>query len=336
MGCYMEKTNVEQLYEWMDQTAVNIQQYTDETYLESLTRALELLFFQQVEEEQNELLAHTLKEALKETESYTFTKDDIRSSVQLAMLKGMKDHTQHQHEMTPETVALFIGYLSAQLMETKEKVRLFDPACGTGTLLTGVMKQLTQPVVASASEVDQTLIQLAVVNANLQKNEVEFFHQDSLRPFLLDPVDLVVVDLPVGYYPDDVQAASYELAAEEGHSYAHHLFLEQSLHYTVEGGYVVAVIPQFLFESDQTDQLHAFIKEHAHIIGVLELPKTAFKSEKNRKSIFILEKKGSETTGVQQPLLVQMPSFKEVQAMEQIIVKIGNWFKEHIHSKEGK
>lgn len=327
----MEKTKVEQLYEWMDETTVTIQQYTDETYLESLTEALELLFFQQAYEQQDEVYTRKLQEALKEVQTYSFTKDDIRSSVQLAMLKGMKNHTQHQHEMTPETIALFIGYLASQLMEGKESVQLFDPACGTGTLLTGVIKQLTQTVKAYASEVDPTLLPLAVVHANLQKYEVEFFHQDSLRPFLLDPVDLVVVDLPVGYYPDDVQAASFELAAKEGHSYAHHLFIEQSLKYTVEGGYVLAVIPQFLFESDQSDQLHAFIKGNAHIIGVLELPKTAFSTEQNRKSIFILQKKGPETTGVQQPLLAQIPSFKEIQAMEQIIVQISEWFKTHLH-----
>ncbi|HLR40427.1 MAG TPA: class I SAM-dependent methyltransferase [Virgibacillus sp.] len=332
----MEEARVEQLYEWMDKTTTDIQQYTDETYVESLTRALELLFFQHVEEEENEIFAKRLQEALKEVQKFSFTKDTIRSSSQLAILKGMKDHTQQQHEMTPETIALFIGYLADQLMKRRKHVRLFDPACGTGTLLTGVMKQLTQEVTAYASEIDPTLIHLAVVNANLQQYEVEFFHQDSLRPFLLDPVDIVAIDLPVGYYPDDVHAANFELAANEGHAYAHHLFLEQSLTYTSPGGYVIAVIPQFLFESDQSDQLHAFMKKHAHIIGVLELPKTAFKSEQSRKSIFILEKKGTHTTGVQQPLLVQMPSFKEVQAMEQMIVQIGEWFQTHIHSKEGK
>lgn len=333
----MEKTNVEQLFEWMDETALHIQQHKDQPYLESLTTALELLFFQMVEEDEDELLAHKLQEALKKVKSYVFTAEDIRSSIQLSVLKGMKDHTQHQHEMTPETIALFIGYLAEQLTKGKDHIRLFDPACGTGTLLTGVMKQLTKQVEAHASEVDPTLLQISAAFANLQKMEIELFHQDSLRPFLLDPVDLVVVDLPVGYYPDDAQASTYELAAKEGHSYAHHLFLEQSLHYTVEGGYVISVIPQFLFESDQSDQLHAFIKEHAHIIGVIELPKTSFASEQNRKSIFILEKKGKETTGVKQPLLVQLPSFKDAQAMEQIIAQINEWFLAHMHAnkKEG-
>lgn len=332
----MEKTNIEQLFEWMDETTVHIQQHTEEPFLESLTMVLELLFFQQTEEQQDELLARKLQEALEKVQAYTFTENDLRSAMQLSILKGMKEHTQHQHEMTPETIALFIGYIAEQLVKGKEHVRLFDPACGTGTLLTGVVKQLTKPVTSYASEIDPTLLQLAVVSANLQKQEAEFFHQDSLRPFLLDPVDLVVVDLPVGYYPDDVHASSFALAAKEGHSYAHHLFLEQSVNYTQAGGYIIAVIPQFLFESDQSEQLHAFIKEHAHIIGVLELPKTAFASEKNRKSIFILQKKGPETTGVQQPLLVQMPSFKEAQAMEDIIAQMGEWFTTHIHSKEGK
>ena len=46
------------------------------------------------------------------------------------------------------------------------------------------------------------------------KKEIEFFHQDSLAPFLMDPVDLIVSDLPVGYYPDDIRANDYELRRE--------------------------------------------------------------------------------------------------------------------------
>src|SRR5699024_7663887 len=91
------------------------------------------------------------------------------------------------------------------------------------------------------------LLRIALMYANLLKKEVEFFHQDSLRPLLLDPVDLVVADLPVGYYPDDVQAETYELRKKDRHSYEHHLLIEQSLHYTKARGYLVFVIPEHLF-----------------------------------------------------------------------------------------
>ncbi len=244
----------------------------------------------------------------------------------------MKKATQVNHTMTPEAIALFIGYLAEKLTKNLKEVRIFDPASGTANLLLIVMNHLSQPLKAFASEIDPTLLKISLLNANLQKQRVEYFHQDSLRPFLLDPVDLVVADLPVGYYPDDVQASNYELQAEKGHSYSHHLFIEQSLTYTKAGGYLIFIIPEGLFNSDQADQLHAFIQKHAHIVGLLQLPDTAFASKENKKSIFILQKKGEQTKDIRQPLLAVLPSFNNTKAMEDILLKINNWFQqEDIH-----
>src|SRR5699024_2995379 len=158
-----------------------------------------------------------------------------------------------------------------KLMKYNKEIRIFDPVGGTGNLLLTVMGYLKQDTEAYASEVDSTLLRISLMYANLLKKQVEFFHQDSLRPLLLDPVDLVVADLPVGYYPDDLQAASYELKAEKGHSYAYHLLIEQSLHHTKPGGFLIFVIPESLFSSDQSEQLNTFIQKYAHIIGVIQL-----------------------------------------------------------------
>src|SRR5690625_2484228 len=257
-----------------------------------------------------------------------YSTEEMRKAIQLTVLKGMKEHTQQQHAMTPETISLFIGYLAEKLTNHLDEVRLFDPASGIGNLLLVVMNHLKQTTNAYASEVDTTLLKISLLNANLQKKRVEYFHQDSLRPLLLDPVDLVVADLPVGYYPDDVQASNYELKSKEGHSYSHHLFIEQSLNYTKEGGFLIFIIPEFLFESEQAEQLHAFLQKHAHIVGLLQLPDTAFTSKEHKKSIFILRKKGEYTQEVQQPLLAMLPSFKNTTAMEDILGQINKWFRQ--------
>src|SRR5699024_6616124 len=148
----------------------------------------------------------------------------------------------------------------------------------------------------------------------------------SLAPFLLDPVDLVVSDLPVGYYPDDVRAAGYELKADAGHAYAHHLFIEQSIKYTKEAGYLIFIIPDFLFESDQSDKLNRFLKEYAHIVGVLRLPETIFKSKQHVKSILIIQKKATDTKPPKQPLLVQMPDLNNPNSMADILGQMNDWF----------
>lgn len=325
----MEKTKVESLFEWLDETTQLIEQHLNEPYLDSLVMALETLFYQGADESFDELLTHKLHSALDRINIDDYDSDDIRKAIQFTVLKGMKDGTQQQHLITPEAIALIVGYLSEKLMKHYKHIRIFDPASGTGNLLTTVLSYLKKPVEAYASEVDPTLIQLALVSANLQKTSIEFFHQDSLRPFLLDPVDLIVSDLPVGYYPDDIRAANFELKADEGHSFAHFLFLEQSMNYTSPGGYLVLMVPNFIFTSEGADKLHAYIQKNAHIVGVIQLPESAFTSEKNAKCILILQKKGKNTEGPKQPLLVQLPSLKNTNAMEDVLGKINHWFNDY-------
>ncbi|WP_226036417.1 class I SAM-dependent methyltransferase [Aquibacillus saliphilus] len=323
----MEQTKVENMYAWIDETTELVQKQTNQTYIDSLTVALEFLFQKETNEEMTELAKQQLKNRLESINLNAIEKEEIRKALQLAILKGMKGFTQQHHLITPDTVAIFIGYLVQKLTGNKKNLRLFDPACGTANLLTAVTNQLNQVGQSYGSEVDPTLIKLALLSANLQKTEVEFFHQDSLSPFLLEPVDIVVSDLPVGYYPDDVQARQYELKAEQGHSYSHHLFIEQSLNYIKPGGYLLFVVPNFLFEGDQADKLNAFLHKNAHIVGLLQLPLSIFKSESNAKSILLLQKKGPETKAPKQTLLAQLPSFKDASAMNNIVEKINQWYK---------
>ena len=327
----MEETEVTELYTWLDETTMEIESQVDESYLDSLLYTLEALFYDEVQrEENNELLVKVIERKLNEVKIERYSVETIRKAIQLALLKAMKAHTQHQHLMTPEAVAMIIGYLANKLVEGREdKITLFDPASGTGNLLFVVMEQLKHELEVYASEVDPLLLKLSLFNANLQKKEIEFFHQDSLSPLLIDPVDLIVTDLPVGFYPDDVQASEYELKSEEGHSYSHHLFIEQSLKHTKPDGFLVFIIPETLFTSDQSAELHTFIQEHAKIVGVIQLPETAFTSKEQAKSILILQKNGESEKVYKQPLLVQLPSLSNAEAMEDILKQMNQWFDEN-------
>lgn len=325
----MKQEHVEQLFQWIDDTATTISEDMNITYLESIAETMDVLFNGQPFDDMSENLQTYLTNELTKVNKDNHEKEEIRKAVQLAILKGMKGATQQQHLITPDSVAMFMGYLASRLFEGEEELKIFDPAAGSANLITSVMNQLDMPVNAYASEVDPTLIQLAVTNANLQKNKIEFFHQDSLAPFLMEPVDFVMGDLPVGYYPDDAQAAKYELKAEEGLSYAHHLFIEQGLNYTKEGGYLMFIVPNFLFESDQSKALNAYLREHAHIVGMLQLSDSLFKDEKHGKSILILQKKGKDTKAPKQALLVKLPSFKNPNGMADILSQMNAWFDEY-------
>ncbi len=81
-----------------------------------------------------------------------------------------------------------------------------------------------------------------------------------------------------------------------------------------------------LFESDQKDQLQAYLKKHAHIVGLLQLPESMFKNETMRKSIFVLQKKGEATKDPKKVMLADLPSFKEAEAMQQVLQQLNQWF----------
>ncbi|GAA5416353.1 hypothetical protein Pryu01_01387 [Paraliobacillus ryukyuensis] len=324
----MEQKNVEQYFNLINEITETIEQNESMTYLDSLVVALECAFSKMPNEELSEPTKKFVRKNIAKIQFDTLDKETIRKIIQLATLKGMRGATQQQHLITPDTVAMFMGYIVNNLVGNRKDIRIFDPAFGSGNLLTAVMNQLQTNVQAYGSEVDSTLIQLGLLNANLQKTEIELFHQDSLQPFLLEPVDFVVADLPVGYYPDDFRAQSFELRAPEGHAYAHHLFIEQSLHYTKEAGFSIFVIPNFLFDSDQSNKLHVYLQKHAHIVGLLQLPTSMFTSEKQAKSILILQKKGQAAKAPKQALIAQLPSFKDPRSTLQVVEKINKWFKE--------
>ncbi|SES07260.1 site-specific DNA-methyltransferase (adenine-specific) [Gracilibacillus ureilyticus] len=318
--------SVEKAFEQLDSLTIDVQNSHDLTYLEGLA-----IVMHQMNGGQNEGITDKQKNKINDLaemmDKEKGTSEQIRKTIQLALIKGMKGSTQPQHTITPDSVAMFIGYFIQKLMENKKQFRLFDPASGSANLLTAVMNQVEADVEGYGSEIDSTLIRLAVESANLQEQSIEFFHQDSLTPLLLEPVDVTIGDLPVGYYPDDVQAMKYELKAEEGHSYSHHLFIEQSLTYTKDGGYLLFLIPNFLFTSDQSEQLHNFLHKHTHIVSLLQLPLSMFASEKHAKSIFILQKKGPDTKAPKQALMAQLPSFKDADKTYHMLRKIDAWFK---------
>ncbi|GIX54975.1 adenine-specific DNA methyltransferase [Bacillus paranthracis] len=323
---------VETLFSIFDSSAVVLRKELDVTYLEALVETGDNLFEGAIlQEELSESAIERLNREYSTFNEETYKGEEIRKAFQLAILKGMKEGVQANHEMTPDAVGMFMSYLFHKFMKGQNEITVLDPAIGTGNLMTTVFNSAQENVTMSGFgvEVDEVLIKLALVNANLQKHAIEFFHQDGLAPLYIDPVDAVVSDLPVGYYPNEIGASEYKLKTDEGMSYAHHLFIEQSVKHTKEGGYLFFLVPNFIFESDQAPKLHAFIKETCFIQGLLQLPVSMFKNEKNAKSIFVLQKKGPSVTMPKQALLVELPKFSNMKAMEDIMDQLNTWFATH-------
>ena len=77
-------------------------------------------------------------------------------------------------------------------------------------------------------------------------------------PLPLEEADVVIGDFPIGYYPLDERSREMKLGFEEGHSYSHHLLIEQSIN-AQKGRLCILVVPSHLFEDDKVKQLENFI-----------------------------------------------------------------------------
>jgi len=325
----MNISPVEELFTLFNETALILQEELACSYLEALAETGENLFQGAIlQEELSELTVKRLKKQYSELSLDNFSNEDIRKAFQLVILKGMKENVQPNHQMTPDSVGMLVGYLVEKFMQ-KPSFRLLDPAVGTGNLLTTVINHSRKQISSIGVEIDDILIKLAYVNANLQGHPIQFFNQDSLESLFIDPVDAVIADLPIGYYPNDVRAADYQLKSDTGHSYSHHLFIEQSVRHTNPGGYLFFLVPNGLFESEQAPLLHEYIKDHLYIQGLLQLPTSIFKTKSSAKSILILQKKGDNIQPPKQALLVNLPSLSNAFEMDKILTKMEKWFQEN-------
>ncbi|WAA11684.1 class I SAM-dependent methyltransferase [Fervidibacillus halotolerans] len=327
----MEVTTVERLFQTLDETASLLEKELDCTYLDALIETGENVFQNKVlQPDVSEMTVKRLEKAYDEINRMSYTREDIRKAFQLACLKGMRKNVQPHHQMTPDTIGFLLSYLIGKFLNEKRTFTILDIAVGTGNLLTTILNQLpNSSLKAYGVELDELLIKIAYVNANLQEHSIQLYNQDSLKPLLIDPVDLVVSDLPVGYYPNKFLSEPFELTSSHDHSFIHYLMIEQGMKYTKPGGYLFFIIPNNLFEGSESKQLHTFIKKHLHIQALFQLPSTMFKDGRLGKSILILQKNGEGVKPPKEVLLANLPSLKDKDAVESIMVKINRWFMEN-------
>lgn len=324
-------SKIENLFTVINETADLLAQECKITYIEALAETGENLFQGSIlQENLSEVTVKSLERKYESISLNTFEKEELRKAYQLAILKGLKEGAQPNHQMTPDSIGLFLGYLVSKFIGNGKELSILDPAVGTGNLLTTILNYLEIETIDSYGvDVDDLLIKLAYINANLQEHPIHFFNQDSLERLLIDPVDVVLCDLPVGYYPNDLEAAKYQLKADDGHSYSHHLFMEQSINHIKENGYLFFIVPNSLFETKEAPKLNKYLKEVSIIQGFIKLPLSLFKDERHGKSILILQKKGPEAKAPKQAMLAELPKFSNIDAMNSIMKQIDQWFKEN-------
>lgn len=319
---------IEQLFDLIDESSMIISAELKISYLHAMCESCQNIMSQEINQSINQEVKDALNTHYLALEGLEFTQEEIRKALQLAILKGLKSERLTNSIMTPDSIAMILGYLISKFVKNTNDIRLGDLCVGTGNLLTAVLNHLgTEPREIYGVEVNHDLLKVACTLADMQEYAVQFYQQSSLKPLLIDPLDLMIGDLPEGTISQDELNELDLTLANQGIDYLPYLLIENHLKYLKPGGYAFYVIPNDLFSQPQSQLFHQLLTSQANIQALLQLPSTLFKQEELGKSLFIVQKNGEGVAAVNEVLVAQLPSFNDVHGFNKILTRIENWIK---------
>ena len=245
----------------------------------------------------------------------------LRTYQFLLMKAAQTEPLQANHQFTPDTVALLLIFIIEELWPAQE-LNLLELGSGMGILGASFLTSLDKKVDYLGVEIDDLLIDLAASITEVIGLPAVYAQGDAVRPQILKESDIIVSDLPIGYYPDDQVASRYEVAASDEHTYAHHLLMEQSLKYLKNGGFAIFLAPSNLLSSPQSDLLKLWLKKNAQLVAMITLPENLFSQGSNSKAIFVLQKKGSTAV---EPFVYPLSNLRDSQELADFKVKFQIW-----------
>ena len=249
----------------------------------------------------------------------------LRTYQFLLMKAAQTEPLQANHQFTPDSIGHLIIFLMEQLWPA-ENLSLLELGSGMGILGASFLTSMNKKVDYLGIELDDLLIDLAASMAEVMDLQMGFVQGDAVRPQVLKESDIIVSDLPIGYYPDDQIASRYQVAAKDEHTYAHHLLMEQSLKYLKTGGYAIFLAPTDLLTSPQSELLKSWLTEQAQLVAIIALPEDLFAQGAQSKTIFVLQKKVGEGT---EPFVYPLTSLRDPEILLEFKENFQNWCQEH-------
>ena len=266
-----------------------------------------------------------VKENNQRLRDLNLNKEEWRRSFQYLLMKAAQtEPLQANHQFTPDGIGFLLVFLVDQLASS-DQVDVLEMGSGTGNLAQTLMNNCQRSLDYLGLEMDDLLIDLAASMAEVMKADVNFVQGDAVRPQVLKESDVIISDLPVGYYPDDVIASRYQVASPQGHTYAHHLLIEQSLKYLKPGGVAIFLAPNDLLTSEQSPLLKKWMQDHAQVLAMVTLPENLFRSANLAKTIFVLRK---QEEAVVQPFVYPLTDLQDQADIMKFRESFQNWNKE--------
>ncbi len=304
----INKLNIEKFYDYFDGIANLLYSNYKLSYLEGMNEAFNFLLDDKFEQEYKEEDITIMKKLKLKVVDLPFEKEEIRKSVQLGLLKGYKHVYASNAYLTPDTIGIFIGYLIEKLYRDIELTSILDPLIGSGNLVYTILNHLKKKTKVYGIDNNILKCKIARNTADLLEFENEIFFQDSLT-YYDQGFDLIVTDLPI---------------SENSVDYFPYKVINHHLDSVKEGKYFFVIIENDFFEKENSKIFKEEIDKKAYIFGLIKLNKSLFKN--NQKSILILKRKGKDILMPKDFLMVDMPSFNEIDDLNSTINQIDLWF----------
>ena len=250
-----------------------------------------------------------------------YDKETIRKVYQFLLLKALKELNNPSYDITPEVITMYISHLIECIYGDK-KVSITDLASGSGSLLINIAALVKGEKEITSVDVDSNYVRLQQNIFNLLETNVEIINQDALKPLNIKKQDVVISDVPFGYYADEDNSLNYKLCSTDGYSLNALLFIEQAANYLDENGVGILVIPKKVLELE--DNFKKYLEEDINLNAVITLPDEMFKNVSQQKAIILITKKG-QTRLPNQVFLAQIPSFQNRASYAKFIEEFNEW-----------
>ena len=250
-----------------------------------------------------------------------YDKETIRKVYQFLLLKALKELNNPSYDITPEVITMYISHLIECIYGDK-KVSITDLASGSGSLLINIAALVKGEKEITSVDVDSNYVRLQQNIFNILETNVEIINQDALKPLNIKKQDIVISDVPFGYYADEDNSLNYKLCSTDGYSLNALLFIEQAANYLDENGVGILVIPKKVLELE--DNFKKYLEEDINLNAVITLPDEMFKNVSQQKAIILITKKG-QTRLQNQVFLAQIPSFQNKASYAKFIEEFNEW-----------
>lgn len=271
-----------------------------------------------------------VKKAVLESKFNDLSPELKRQVLQLLLVKMMKqDGLPANYQITPDAIGIWVAFFAQTFLAPQKKHHLLDLTVGSGNLLATVQLALAQrgdSVSVTGIDNDDTMLTLASGVGALLDLHWHLYNQDAVafhESIALQ--DLVVADLPVGFYPLTASETS-QVAATEGLTYVYHLLIEKAVTMLRPGGLGLLLVPASIFESEQAAILLKYLQSQDVLFqGLVQFPEKLFANQQAAKALLIIQRNGAQAKQAEPAMLAKAPAVTDKTENEHFVSEMTKW-----------